>query len=68
MNDSIHARLDAIMDSVKAKQSYGNEAMDYAAAYGYARVMLLNALLDMTPEKREAFLIMWERISEKKAA
>jgi len=66
MSDSIHARLDAIMDSVKAAQSYGDKAMDYAAAYGYARVMLLDALLDMTPEKRNEFLAMWERFNEKK--
>ena len=69
MTDTFHARLDAIMDSVKMAQSYGDIARDYAAAYGYARGMLFMALLDMTPEKRNEFLAMWEGfVNEKKIA
>ena len=68
MTDTFHTRLDAIMDSALAAQSYGDIARDYAAAYGHARAMLFMALLDMTPEKRNEFLAMWERFNEKKAA
>jgi hypothetical protein len=62
MSESINVRLDSIMDSVLTSQTYGDKAMDYAASYGYARVMLLDALLDMTQEKSVEFLAKWERI------